>query len=502
MAMANAPFITLNNVTVRLRDRWLLQGTHWQIRRGEQWVVWGPNGAGKSTLARTLLGTTAVVQGNIERRYEQDPDSCAGRGPMALVSAEQSHQLYEQERWLAEMRHFSGRLQETTRAGELLLPSSSAAPAQAVAEQNRRLLGAFDLGPLLAKPIEALSSGEMRKVLLARALLHDPCLLILDEPFNGLDATSQNQLGQILQQLALAGRQMVLITHRLAEISDLFTHVLQLEEGRVAWQGEKQAFFQRIAGTEAGLPMAGRVTMDAPIPSGAAAGTPLIEMRDVTVRFGDQRVLDWVNWTVRPGENWALIGPNGAGKSTLLALITGDQLQAYANEIVLFGRPRGSGESLWEIKQYIGHLSDTLQARYQRQVTAFDVICSGFFDSVGLYRHCDEAQRRTARQWVERLSLADLAGRPMAQLSFGQQRLILIARAVVKSPRLLILDEPCNGLDSHHRRRLLQILARIVRGGATQLLYVSHRPEDMPECITHQLYLEAGRVVAITSTGE
>ncbi|MFZ1983051.1 MAG: ATP-binding cassette domain-containing protein, partial [Desulfatitalea sp.] len=402
--MANAPFITLNNVTVRLRDRWLLQGTRWQICRGEQWVVWGANGAGKTTLARTLMGHMPVVQGEVLRHYLEDPAVCAGRGSMALVSAEQSHQLYEQERWLAEMRHFSGRLLERTTAGDLLSPDAGTAPA---AQSHRdRIFAAFDLTALLDKPMEALSSGEMRKVLLARALLHDPCLLILDEPFNGLDAASQTQLGQILRQLSLAGRQMVLITHRLAEISDLFTHVLQLEEGRVTWQGEKQAFFQRIARTDAGPPIEGRAATGAPIPAGAVAETPLIEMRDVTVSFGDQIVLDQVNWTGRPGENWALIGPNGAGKSTLLALITGDQLQAYANEITLFGRPRGSGESLWEIKQYIGQVGDTLQARYQRRVTAFDVICSGFFDSVGLYRNCDEAQRRTARQWVERLSLA------------------------------------------------------------------------------------------------
>jgi molybdate transport system ATP-binding protein len=143
-----------------------------------------------------------------------------------------------------------------------------------------------------------------------------------------------------------------------------------------------------------------------------------------------------------------------------------------------------------------------LQARYQRQVTAFDVICSGFFDSVGLYRLCDAAQRRASRRWVERLGLADLAGRPMNQLSFGQQRLVLISRAMVKTPRLLILDEPCNGLDGYHRRRLLEILGRIMHGGATQLLYVSHRPEDLPEGIGHRLCLEAGRVVSNSSLSE
>ncbi|MBI5897431.1 MAG: ATP-binding cassette domain-containing protein [Desulfobacterales bacterium] len=490
--MTAPAFITLRNITVRLRDRRLLENSSWQIRRGEQWAVWGANGAGKSTLARTLMGQMPVVQGEVVRHYLDDPAVRAGRRPMALVSSEQYHHFFQREGLLGEMRHFSGRLQERTLAGDLLNPEDGSAPVDAA--HRERILAAFDLAALLDKPMEALSSGEMRKLLLTRALLTDPGLLILDEPFNGLDAASRKQLEEVLRSLAGAGTQLVLITHRRVEIADLFTHVLWLDNGRVAWQGAREEFMQSAVTAENTPPRLHPATIT-PVPGDPRDRTPLIQMCNVSVRFGDRTILDQVNWTVRPGEHWALTGPNGAGKSTLLALITGDQLQAYANEIVLFGRPRGSGESLWEIKQQIGHLGDVLQARYQRQVTAFDVICSGFFDSVGLYHLCDEAQRRTARHWVERLGLADLAGRPMAQLSFGQQRLVLVARAMVKTPRLLILDEPCNGLDGHHRQRLLEILTRIVRGGATQLLYVSHRPDDLPAGITHRLHLEAGRVV-------
>ena len=227
----------------------------------------------------------------------------------------------------------------------------------------------------------------------------------------------------------------------------------------------------------------------------------LLSIQGAKAHYGAAQALFGVDLNVMPGETVALVGANGAGKTTLLKLITGDQLQAYANKIVLFGRPKGSGESVWEIKQHIGYLGDDFQARYQRHMTAFEVVCSGFFDSVGLYRQCTAEQKERARWWCNTLALEDLTQRPMMQLSFGQQRLILIARAVVKTPQLLILDEPCNGLDAEYRRAVLHILDQIARNGHTHLLYVSHQAEDMPTCITHRLYLEKGRIVGFHSAG-
>ena len=494
--MTAAQFITLDNVTVRLRDRWLLEGTYWQIRRGENWVVWGANGAGKSTLAGVLSGEVAVVQGWVRRYYEQDSALCDGRHGVAVVSSEQYHRLYQQEQLFDEFRHFSGRLTETTAVADVL---------QGILERHRKdqnnsywcqVSETLGLGALYGKPIQALSSGEMRKLLIGRALAAEPCLLILDEPFNGLDTRSHGQLVKLLERLVALGTQMVLIVHRREEIPLFFSHVLQVDRGRVAWQGsraEADALWPLSAAEKRAHESAPAASVRS-VAKEAVGGEFLIRMQQVTVRFGDQLALDRVDWSMRSGENWAITGPNGAGKSTLLKLITGDQLQAYANKIELFGRPRGSGESVWEIKQHIGYVGDELQARYQRKLTAFDVICSGFFDSVGLYRFCTDDQRRTGGQLVRTLHLDDLAGHPMSQLSFGQQRLILIARAMVKMPRLLILDEPCNGLDEGNRCRVLQMVETIAATGRTNLLYISHRPDEMPACITHTLCLDAGRV--------
>ncbi len=491
------PFISLDDVTLRVGDTWLLPHTSWQINRGENWVIWGANGAGKTTLARAMTGEVAVVQGCIRRYYPDATGLEHGRSPIALVSSDQYHQLVQRERLVAEMRHFSGRYHEFTTAGDVLnaagKPRVDVGPWPLIEEK-------LNLKPLLAKPVEALSSGEMRKLLLGRALLSDPDLLILDEPFNGLDAGSREMLGGILAHLAAGGTQMLLITHRRTEIPAFFSHLVHLAHGRVVWQGRIEDFHTGLPGQSrpeeaAQAPAEGPGCLHDPQPDKKPEEVVLVRMRRVSVRYGGKQALDGIDWTVRRGENWALTGPNGAGKTTLLKLITGDNLQGYANELILFGQRKGSGETVWDIKKHIGYIGDDLQARYQRRMTGFDVICSGFFDSVGLYRRCTPEQQDMARQWVVRLALKDLVDRCFEQLSFGQQRLILIARAMVKSPRLLILDEPCNGLDESSRRRLLRVLEIIGRDCAANMIFVSHRADEMPSCITHRMCLSSGRAV-------
>lgn len=198
---------------------------------------------------------------------------------------------------------------------------------------------------------------------------------------------------------------------------------------------------------------------------------------------------------MRRGENWALLGRNGAGKSTLLRLIQGDDPQVYANRVTLFGRRRGGGESLWEVKRHIGLISPELQVRYRKKMPAREVIASGFYDSIGLYQRPSPAQKEAAERWIALLRIEDLAAEPFDQLSYGQRRLVLLARAMVKSPLLLLVDEPGQGLDIPNRRRILEILERVGRT-RTGLLYVTNHHEEILPCITHVLHLERGRVVA------
>ncbi len=485
--MAAAPFITLDGISVRVADQRVLHDLSWQIKTGENWVVWGANGAGKTTLARALLGDAPVVKGRILRHYEAG--RCQGEAPepLALVSADQHQDLYRRQQRLEAMAHFSGRLEAGGLASELLDALPQTDPVN-----RAELARLLEIEAVLGKPVSVLSSGEMRKLLIARALLRNPRLLILDEPFNGLDAASQAQLTQILDGVGRHGVQMVLITHRPTEIPGIFSHLIHLENGRLQWQGPVRDFFA-AHGVRASQATVGISVQRTPTANDSRPA-PLIQMRDVCVQYGEHRVLNGITWTLREGEHWAVIGPNGAGKSTLLKLITGDNLQGYANELVLFGRPKGSGESVWQIKQQIGYVADDLQLRYQKRMSGLDVVCSGFFDSVGLYRHCTVIQRQAAQACLDSAGIGTLGVRLYSKLSFGQQRMVLIARAMVKAPRLLILDEPCNGLDAGHRQRVLEMLDGIGRRTAASLLYVSHRPEEMPACITHRLYLTEGRI--------
>jgi molybdate transport system ATP-binding protein len=197
---------------------------------------------------------------------------------------------------------------------------------------------------------------------------------------------------------------------------------------------------------------------------------------------------------MRRGENWAILGANGSGKSTLIGLITGENLQVYANDIELFGKPRGTGESIWDIRSRLGTISAEFQIQYRKTITAYQVICSGFFDSIGIYRHCSQSQYEMARQWIGFFRIDHLVERRFDHLSYGQQRMVLLARAMVKSPDLLILDDPCDGLDPVNRERILAVIQRIGAETPTDIIYVTHHGSEVLACVTHLMVLEKGKV--------
>lgn len=492
------PLITIDGIAVRLRDRWLLNGSSWRINTGEQWTVIGPNGAGKTTLAKAIAGLLPVVQGKIHYH------AFAGLSPIdaiAYVASDAHRDLWRRERNLDHGRDFAGRFNEaTTVRGLICRQFADHLPPPDMDARLVDAVGRFNLKTLLDKPVMAVSTGEMSRVRIARELIRRPKMLILDEPFEGLDGPSRQDLMDMLDRLAVSGLPILLITHRPEEMLTATTHVLTIDQGRIV---SARSVARPLDPLFSARDVSPKESEENRLKNPAAhrktsqhfSSEPLIDMKAVTVRYGDTTVLDRLTWAVREGEHWALTGPNGAGKSTILKLITGECLQVYANRIRLFGKDRGAQQTLWEIREKLGVVSHDLAVGYQKQMSAMDVVCSGFFDSVGLYRHCDVGQIKTARGWLVKMRLSALTQAPFNQLSQGQRQMILIARAMVKSPKLLILDEPCAGLDPENRRTVLSLVARIGRRGTTGLIFVSHHEQEIPACITHRLCLDHGVVV-------
>ena len=216
----------------------------------------------------------------------------------------------------------------------------------------------------------------------------------------------------------------------------------------------------------------------------------VVKMDDVTIRYGERVILDSMNWTIRKGQKWALCGDNGSGKSTLLSLICADNPQSYACHISLFGNRRGSGESIWEIKKHIGYVSPEMHRAYSKSLPAIDIVASGLHDTIGLYKRPHPDELEVCEWWMDLFGIADLKNRNYLQLSSGEQRLVLLARAFVKDPDLLILDEPLHGLDMENRQLVKEIIETFCNREGKTLIMVSHYPDELPPCITHTLCLK------------
>ena len=348
--------IKLENITLRVRDTFLLPNTNWQIDKGQHWAILGPNGAGKTSLVKALTGEVAVVRGTIYSSHELTQ---AGRA--AYVSFEQHQRLIEREERRDESRYFSGDLNRITTVYEILLESCATPGCSTV--DVEQIAAELKIQYLLEKEIRVLSTGEMRKVQIARILINSPEILILDEPFDGLDQSSRIDLAQIIDDLMDDSRTVILVTHRQREILPNISHVLALGDGKIMFKCKREDILKPPR-MKLLYPSSFKTFFTIPAQEDGHKrhvtgefSEILVSMKNVTIKYDNTTVLDNVSWTMRSGENWIILGPNGCGKTTLLNLITGDNPQAYANEIYLFGQRRGSGESIWDIKRRTGMIS-------------------------------------------------------------------------------------------------------------------------------------------------
>lgn len=345
---------------------------------------------------------------------------------------------------------------------------------------QRELYELFGMDGLLDAYVILLSSGELRRFQIVRTLLASPSLLILDNPFIGLDAVAREQLKSVLR-LLVESRRMVLylVLTRLGDVPDFVDEI--------RWVTPRE----KMCTVAMGLPEERRVAL-AGLSDGAGAcggDEPVVELRRVSIKYGSRTILHDLDWTVRRGERWALSGQNGSGKSTLLSLITADNPQGYACDIRLFGRERGSGESIWEIKRRIGYVSPEMHRSYQRNLPALQVVASGLKDTIGLYVRPNEAEKKQCLWWMRLFGIEGMAERSFLSISSGEQRLVLLARAFVKDPELIILDEPMHGLDEPNKQMVKDIIKAFCQRRGKTLIMVSHYEEEWPDCINRRLNL-------------
>lgn len=518
------------------------------MNSGEAWLVIGPNGGGKADFLKALCGQLKILpnaDGLCSNLFDQSVD---------IVSLEKAAALIQEERANDESEFLEGgvdhgrsarvffseallnkKIKRDSKTGVYDLPPQA---ARLESDPQVKLCG---IEKILDRGLKYMSTGEIRRTLLCRALLSGKKLLILSDPFAGLDAQSRKILLDFFdsvakRQLSQGGNEgktqeaggfefprIILGMERFNEIPSAINKVLEFTDGQVSFCGDRsdyekilqekkssalQSRDSNLAAFKTQLSSANQesaVLQNENLPqgqnaaandSGAAPSSQepaLIEMCGVNVGWGDNRVLQDLNWTLRKNEHWLIRGPNGSGKTTFLELITGDNMQVFSNDIKIFGARRGSGETIWDIKKKLGIVSYRLHVEYRMVGSSLlSVIVSGFKDSIGLYEKATDVEIAAAKKWLELGGFAGRENESFNNLSYGEQRAILILRAVVKAPQILILDEPCHGLDENFRQKILDLLEIVAQSGTTTLLHVTHDPTEALAAEKHILEFHPG----------
>lgn len=449
--------ITIRNGVTRHPRKRMAEPVNLCIYEGEQIAIVGANASGKSRLVDIITGRYPLLQNEVGGEH----------GLVRNITfrdsyGEQDGTYYYQQRW------------------------------------NQHDIS-DDMPRVDGKPIIALSSGEMRKYQLGKVLRSCPDVLIIDNPFIGLDVQNRKILSELLQNLIHeTSLTLILVLSKTDDLPPFITHVIPVEDLHVGDKITREEYVNApISPSSPALPLEERdwiLQLESKdiqaTPFYPQEGGEILRFTDVNIRYGERTILSHLNWTVNEGERWALSGENGAGKSTLLSLVCADNPQGYACDIRLFGHRRGSGESIWEIKKHIGYVSPEMHRAYQKDIPAIDIVASGLNDSIGLYARPKPNQRDICLRWMQVFGIRELADRTFLQLSSGEQRLCLLARAFIKDPELLILDEPLHGLDNKNRARVKEIIETFCQRKHKTLVMVTHYEEELPPCINQRLFLK------------
>ena len=483
------------NKAVTKKPEWAMaEPVDFTLNRGEHIAIVGKNGAGKSMLVDIITSRHPAFPNMVEYDFDAPYDHIKYITFRDTYGGDNDRTYFLQQRW--NQMEID---EETPTVGSKLEGAYRLAgddtPERRALQQHIYQL--FHLENLLDKYIILLSSGELRKFKLAASLFTDPRVLIMDNPFIGLDAPTRDQLKSLLATLSEERQlQIILVLAKSDEIPDFITHVVEVRDMHVLPKVARATFLEARAPfptrmlTEKQQTLLEQLSANIGTPTSQGKDTQVIGFNKVSIRYGERTILKDLDWTVKQGERWSLSGQNGSGKSTLLSLVCADNPQAYACDITLFGHRRGSGESIWDIKRHIGYVSPEMHRSYRQDIPAIRIVASGLQDTIGLYAKPNEAEYAVCRQWMEIFGIGHLAERTFLKMSSGEQRLVLLARAFVKSPDLLILDEPLHGLDNYNRRLVKDIIEAYCQQPDKTLVFVTHYKEELPAVIDHAIFLE------------
>jgi molybdate transport system ATP-binding protein len=477
------PVVHIANLTIQHGKDSVLQDLNWQIFPGEQWILGGPSGTGKTTLAKAIAGQLKY-EGTISFHLDHGSPLPAivhyVSNWFQFTNLEGDRNFYYQQRYnkfakndtltvFAELKHF---------AKEQQLSFEDITP----------YLSTFGFENFKDQQLIELSSGEHKRLQLVKALWLQPQVLIIDQPYTGLDVQSRKDLNLVFDQLTAKGVSLLLISND-DEQPDCINRFAEIQNGKIVLRQNSEEISKGTVRKRKELPyfLQQSPQISAPI---------MVKMKGINIAYGEKQVLKNIDWEVKAGEKWLLQGHNGSGKSTLLSLINGDHPQAYANDIHLFGKKRGSGESIWEIKEHLGIISPELHWYYDMNANVGQTIASGFFDSMSLYQKLGYEQQQKLDQVLYFFDLKEVKHKTLGSLPLGQQRLALLARTIVKHPKLLILDEPCQGLDKEQTQYFNDVIDDLSKNGQT-LIYVGHFQTQLPSCIDNRIILEKGEIKSV-----
>ncbi len=483
--------IILHNVDVALAGHTVLHDLNWELRPGEHWAVIGANGSGKTSFLRLLAGALWPAPGSGTRRYDFDgelqTDAVLALGKITLVG----HEL--QDRYTRLGWNFDAA--DVVLSGLARTDVPRRLPDAPDRIRARGLLRQLKLLHLADRPFLELSRGEQRRVLIARGLAFKPTILILDEPVAGLDANSRQALVETIDQIS-EHTTVICSYHEAANLPRSLNRMLRLKDGHVIESGPIPAAAKAPAG-----PLPGVAGADEPATASESAEPlaegrkPIIEVAHANVWLDHRRALADINWTLYEGEHWQLTGPNGAGKSTFLRLLHGQLRPAKGGSIRFPGIDDPA--NVWSLRKQIAWVSPELQAGYWYPTNVRECIASGFESSIGQTRRLSSAENEVVEELLEQFELDIFAERNVKALSYGQFRRVLIARAVVHTPKVLLLDEPWEGLDAGNLELVTRELNQIIERG-TQLVCATHLTINGAQ-FNREMRIEKGHIVSMTS---